>query len=380
MDVGRRNSTLQSILSHGGQSALSCNKKIHRHLVIEIYQGHFLMLEMSVGEMLSQLRSLTLGKSDICNSIGAISYRDCKLILTDFKQIPNIESRTGCIIVTMPPVVSIITKDHIYVIAKEELNLDNFLSRLCEITKFTSTGSLNDTILENIEANYLPDYDKNVTLLALECCISVALEHLKQDVNDVQREFEEIKSRLRIKMPYNVIMDGLHSLKQPIGNTQEKVGAFARIFCDIVNDTADIAKFELINNDTLETDPTMSLNGKCASQVNRDLEILFEYFDQEVAQYAIEMRTLVLAVQDLESHISINLSFARNQLLRLDLMCNVICSGFTFGACISGIFGMNLKNAMENSVSAFVVITSVVVLCCILPMFFIRILFKRNRI
>lgn len=99
------------------------------------------------------------------------------------------------------------------------------------------------------------------------------------------------------------------------------------------------------------------------------------------------MRTLVLAVQDLESHISINLSFARNQLLRLDLMCNVICSGFTFGACISGkkvnklgIFGMNLKNAMENSVSAFVVITSVVVLCCILPMFFIRILFKRNRI
>ncbi|CEM13102.1 unnamed protein product [Vitrella brassicaformis CCMP3155] len=94
---------------------------------------------------------------------------------------------------------------------------------------------------------------------------------------------------------------------------------------------------------------------------NSDLDILLEYFDQEVDELVERTRMMKEKLVNIEYLITIRLDIVRNRLMLVDTSATVISGGLAMGAVITGAFGMNLTNELETDAMAFEVVVAVVV-------------------
>lgn len=94
---------------------------------------------------------------------------------------------------------------------------------------------------------------------------------------------------------------------------------------------------------------------------NPDIENLFEHYDQEFGQLLGRVQSLANKVQSAEQHIGLKLSLARNRLVLLELAATGVALVVSLGAMLTGIFGMNLTNNLEDDEGMFKIVTSSIV-------------------
>uniref|UniRef100_A0A0K6S9Y8 Magnesium transporter n=1 Tax=Chromera velia CCMP2878 TaxID=1169474 RepID=A0A0K6S9Y8_9ALVE len=95
-------------------------------------------------------------------------------------------------------------------------------------------------------------------------------------------------------------------------------------------------------------------------QPDPDLEILLEFFDQEVDELKERLRRIEQSIVHTEQLITLKLAVVRNRVVTADLVMSIVMTGLSAGAVASGIFGMNLENAYEESHSAFTTVSGLI--------------------
>lgn len=90
-------------------------------------------------------------------------------------------------------------------------------------------------------------------------------------------------------------------------------------------------------------------NERQASINTMGLEMLFENYLNEVEWIASEIEEIIDEVTNTEEYVALQLDLLRNRILRFELIMNVAAFVLTWGALITGFFGMNLKNHFESS-------------------------------
>ncbi|GFE55424.1 Mg2+ transporter [Babesia ovis] len=368
----------------GGTMRLQAPVANSKHVVIEIRGGSMAMNEYTCQELLYKVKGSYRVPGIRPN--GLITYRDCKQLLSDSDYIANIDSRFECILARLYPVSAIILHDSVLVVANGNMNLDGFLRTLCNITReyqLQSEDSKKSLSLQckggtdDIEASI--DLTLPFEVKILECCYTAALGHLEGEMTAIEEKFRLVEQMVLEKRTYQEINMVLHNLKQPVVNMCEILKGFTEMMDEFLNDE-DAIKL-------LEFESHMSFYGPETQHsdfddriVNRDLENLLEYFDQEVDQMARRSRTLGTSLTELEKHITVALAIIRNEMMRFELICSILSTAFAAGACISGLFGMNVINSFEDSHAAFIVVSIVVAIALCFAVFITKLLIYRHRV
>ncbi|CAK0854584.1 unnamed protein product [Prorocentrum cordatum] len=77
-------------------------------------------------------------------------------------------------------------------------------------------------------------------------------------------------------------------------------------------------------------------------------EMCFEYYLHSAEEIGLEATRQLEALEDLETSMSLSLSSRRLELEKLGIYLDVIGSGLSFGALLTGAFGMNLMSGLES--------------------------------
>ncbi|GBE62477.1 DNA ligase [Babesia ovata] len=247
------------------------------------------------------------------------------------------------------------------------MNLDDFLRSLCKITRdyhnnsHSSRSNPAQCGRGSDDADGLVDSLLPFEVKILECCYMASLSNLEEDMAAIEDKFRVVEQMVHEKRRYQEINMILHHLKQPVVNMSEILKGFTEMMDEYLNDEDSMKLLEFESHMLFYGPETLRIGFEDRT-VNRDLENLMEYFDQEVDQMARRSRTLGTSLNELEKHITVALAIKRNEMMRFELICSVLSTAFGAGACLTGIFGMNVVNRFEESHTAFIVISVIALL------------------
>lgn len=111
-----------------------------------------------------------------------------------------------------------------------------------------------------------------------------------------------------------------------------------------------------------------------------ETEDVLEYYAQRAQMTRSEADRLLQGARDLEESINVSLSLRRYDVNRIELMLSIASFAAAVGACVSGIFGMNLRSTLENSIVGFWGTTAAIVFGCVWIFLVIYRYTKRKRI
>merc|ERR1719277_411521 len=95
---------------------------------------------------------------------------------------------------------------------------------------------------------------------------------------------------------------------------------------------------------------------------HEDVELLLGSYSADLDEILTEIKIFIDMIEDTDQFISAHLDSVRNEIIKLSLFIEVGGLIMGFGAVVSGIFGMNLKNHVEEAPWAFLIVcTSIVV-------------------
>ncbi|CXJ10227.1 CorA-like Mg2+ transporter protein, putative [Plasmodium berghei] len=339
--------------------------KLRRHVIVEIFAGKCFIREYLSTEFLKRVKQCC-NLNYVKNKSGLINYRDCKQLLAENNNIASIEARLNAILVSLPPLISVILHSSVFLVIKEDLIRDDLIKSLCNISKkYTNIYNMNGNMITK----------KPFEFCALECVFSSAIEHLNAEMQLLNKEFSNIKLSLKIAK-YQDILSNLHNLKEPTSILINKVNSFIKAFREISENNVDLKRMELTKcyfNPNINDDDNKEAT-------NQDLQMLLEYFDQELHQSYNQIKHLHDGMINLEAKIVSDLSLTRNNLIRMDIIISLVNSGFGIGTLITGVFGMNLKINLETNEVAFLYVTGLVVILCLITVIMSFYFFKCIRI
>jgi len=277
-----------------------------------------------------------------------LTYRDMRQVLSDTHQVPSIEYRRHCIVVCLPPVTAILLHNRAYILVNDDIRTDAMIRSLTQISDEHFSGKLSSKPRSTFE------------FAALEILISTAFSQLNQDILELEKKFDATKKILNKGNITVVDLEKLYNMREIIQKYCHRVNAFDKAFDKLIATPEDVKRMELTKyrNDPLEFDTLSSIQAN--SPPYPDLEILLEYFDQELEQFNSRVNQLLQSIDNADRLITLRLALIRNRLIYFDLGATIATCGTSIGTCISGVFGMNLTSGLEESYEAFV-LTSVII-------------------
>lgn len=355
----------------------------NKHVIMEIKGGEMTMNEYTYQKLLRKVKSCCSVSESRPN--GLIKYRDCKQLLSDNDYIAKIDCRFQCILVRLYPVCCVILRDSILVVANGNMNLDGFISTLCNITKAyeaksdEASGAHSPQKMMSEELENSIDYSVPFEVRALECCYSASLCHLEKEMVDFEEKFKLVEQMIADKQKYEHINMILHELKQPVANIVDILAGFSGMMDECLSDKNTLKLFEF-DSHLLFYGPESLHSAFEDRPVNKELGILMEYYDQEVDQLVRRSRTLGTSLNELEKHLTVVLAIIRNEMMRFELVCSIFSTAFSAGACLTGLFGMNVINKVEDSHGVFIVLAIVTFGMMLLALFITKVLIYRHRV
>ncbi|CEM28683.1 unnamed protein product [Vitrella brassicaformis CCMP3155] len=108
-----------------------------------------------------------------------------------------------------------------------------------------------------------------------------------------------------------------------------------------------------------------------------DVELLLECYIQEVQLLEGNIAHLQETLDDVLQLMNLNLATVRNKVLKVEVGLNVVSVLVGFGACIGGLFGMNLRSELEDSISMFYGVMGATIGVCVITAVAVGVFLKR---
>ena len=111
-----------------------------------------------------------------------------------------------------------------------------------------------------------------------------------------------------------------------------------------------------------------------------EAESILENFIEQIEDYIGSVFTEKEEVQDTEEYINLKLSSRRTIIGKFDLIATILMLNLSFLAVIVGLFGVNIKNHLENSSIAFLGLSSILVITFIIMTTLAFMVLKRKKV
>ena len=98
---------------------------------------------------------------------------------------------------------------------------------------------------------------------------------------------------------------------------------------------------------------------------HEEIELLLSSYSADLEEIETEIKIFIDMIEDTDQFISAHLDSVRNEIIKMSLYIEIGALAMGFGAVISGIFGMNLKNPLEENAYAFNTVILIIVLTMI---------------
>lgn len=296
-------------------------------------------------------------KSELCAQHG-IQARDLRKIDSKFvNQMPAILVRKHAILVNLLHIRALIEADRIVLfdsIATPNTYDENMLVYELQerLRSSTNTASANDDVTEGDVDGSMPiEAAQPFEFRALEAVLISVINSLQSDeevlVNLVQNllaylEESVDRSKLRELLQYS---KRLSKFGQKVLNIRDAIE-------EVLEQDEDLAAMYL----------TQKLKANSLQRTKDDheeVELLLESYLKQVEEIVNHVESVSSHVRTTEDVVNIILDSQRNSLLLLEIRLTILTVGLSTGTFLSGLFGMNLINTMEQSPNAFFIVSAI---------------------
>lgn len=111
-------------------------------------------------------------------------------------------------------------------------------------------------------------------------------------------------------------------------------------------------------DDVLDDEEEMNdlVLGRATAKVLEELESILENALEQIEDVANRIDELDANIDDTQEILTLKMSSRRNEIIRIDLILSVTTAIFALLAVVVGLFGMNIKNNLEPSHNAFIIV------------------------
>lgn len=246
------------------------------------------------------------------------------------------------------------------------------------------SGSGRYTSLRSGDQGLMSSISSPIEFETLELLVSAAFLQLERDISYLETRLESIANNPAYRSPTSRGGEELHVLKSHTRLYQDRVLLYDKALDDLMSNSEELVQMELsrlkveaqsvVSGDegsegrhTRASAPaygrmrySLNENHGEPSGPNPDLEILLEFFDQEIELLRQRVSRLSEKIDSIERLASFHLALSRNRLLRWDVGSGMVAVAIGAAALITGIFGMNLDSSLEHDAYAFQTVTIVV--------------------
>ena len=146
----------------------------------------------------------------------------------------------------------------------------------------------------------------------------------------------------------------LRVLKNDIAVLESRVRGFAGALSEVLDEDEDLA---LMNLSRLMTDPErfrQPVPQAVLEEEGDEPELILEAYSQQALGTASSLKLLSANVASTEALVLMSLDAVRNRLLAYNTFLALLSTCLAMCTLVSGFFGMNLENKLEDSDGAFV--------------------------
>ena len=293
---------------------------------------------------------LYINKQFILEKIETIKARDFRIFKNDIRSdISNIIFKHNCILIKFSIISAILFKNEVYFFIfddKESLNFINFIKKYYFENKF----KLKNITFELFIFESILFYLSNLTDLYLEKTFTY-LSNLNINNFEINQLSEILKVQHSILIEKNKCQEYYESLIILVENNFIKYFNNNLIEDNKINQTLCIKNFEIDNKKTSIID----ILNIYTNQIKEDIKNL-DRLNNEINIFI-----------DLTN---VNLSKIRTNYAYKSLNINIINCAFSFSCIFTLIFGVNMKNGLEDSIIAFYILFGLTIIINI-PIYFI---------
>lgn len=251
-----------------------------------------------------------------------IHLRDFRPVFVN-KQVATITPRGGVIILNFGEIKMVVTSELVLLSNLEEHGVkDNFIPELYQFIKTNTADSFE--------------------FLVLEFALNYKVEKSQKKFTNVERQVQGLLRKIQTKFTEK----NLASLLQ----WKKKISRFK-----INIEENEAAALEVMEDEEELTALYLSL-GRSSSQDTEEAESILESFLEQVEDINHKLTRLEEDIDDTQEIITLTLSNRRNTIIQFDLVATIITGILALLTLGTGIFGMNIRNNMENSHDAFMVV------------------------
>lgn len=228
---------------------------------------------------------------------------------------------------------------------------------------------------EEIETLFIPklveklkqqDHPTPFEFIVLESALDYRFTKLKTQYEKLEKNVGNILKRIQKNFD-DKTLERLLNIKKELSRFSTLMEEIEEILMDILDDDEEMKDFYLSTKVATEED-------------FEELESVLEHFSEPAEAISHKLEDLKENIEDTQEFISLKLSNRRNMIIRFDLFATLVTAVFSFLAVITGVYGMNIRNNIEQDYSAFLIVIGVLVFLGFTSLFLMWWHLKRRKI
>lgn len=278
-----------------------------------------------------------------------IPFRDLRPIFS-ISQVATIFARGRGVVMNLGVIKMLITNDRVWI-----GNLDNE-----EVTKIIVPGLVKAIKTDSAGV----DFELRV--------IEFALNHKLNKMKRTLEELEKTLNRMLKRVAAHYDDESLEKLLL----LKKKLSRF-----EIILKENEGAALEVLDDDEELSD--LCVTQKVKSQKKTDFEeaeSILESFTEQLERLSYRLEHMKENIDDTQEIVALKLQNRRNHIIRYDLLATLITALFSLLAVVTGLYGMNIRNNLEQSNFAFWAIALSFIAVFILFILLVRWYLKRRNI
>merc|ERR1719154_517186 len=178
------------------------------------------------------------------------------------------------------------------------------------------------------------DFEQVVMETALENVVSKFSRHLEIIKPALEMLLQQVEAN-----PETNGLRRLLAVKKSLAEFEQNVELVSKVLRNLLTDDEDMMSLSLTNENEKE-----------------DIELLLSSVSADLDEIETEIKIFIDMIEDTDQFISAHLDSVRNEIIKLSLFIEIGGLIMGVGAVVSGIFGMNLTNTLEDHPYAFILV------------------------
>lgn len=184
-----------------------------------------------------------------------------------------------------------------------------------------------------------PEEQLNFALLVLETALEFKIGKLRSEFDSLERDIEKALHTIQKTLPTDQKLERLLLRKKQLLRFESRVTQLEEVLSEILGDEDEMQRFYLGAGD--------------ARDALEEIESILDAFSEPAEELVDKVRELKESMDDTQEFLSMKLQARRNVIIRLDLLATLVTAVFSLLAVITGLYGMNLRNSLEDHDQAF---------------------------